>query len=184
MSVLTTYEHKKKWFERAKVENLIQVNENHTRAKNKITWHERNHKGQINLSVPKHMGNDSTQPRQEHMISQEEAQRAQHQSCDDRKLNSTAGSSRRGKWAQHHWQKSKEHKTHKLPLNTCTRAKEHTKLTPSTCDRAKSTPRNNSGKQRKLTKAPPTHMHTYPENVYANSSSPPELSIPPDATNA
>jgi hypothetical protein len=27
-------------------------------------------------------------------------------------------------------------------------------------------------------------MHTYPENVYANSSSPPELSIPPDATNA
>jgi hypothetical protein len=26
----------------------------------------------------------------------------------------------------------KEHKTHKLPLNTCTRAKEHTKLTLQT----------------------------------------------------
>jgi hypothetical protein len=25
--------------------------------------------------------------------------------------------------------RTKEHKTHKLPLNTCTRAKEHTKLT-------------------------------------------------------
>jgi hypothetical protein len=25
--------------------------------------------------------------------------------------------------------RAKEHKTHKLPLNTCTRAKEHTKLT-------------------------------------------------------
>ena len=33
----------------------------------------------------------------------------------------------------------KENKTHKLRLNTCTRAKEHTKLTLSTHDRVKST---------------------------------------------
>jgi hypothetical protein len=33
----------------------------------------------------------------------------------------------------------KERKTHKLPLNTGTRAKKHTKLTLSTHDRAKST---------------------------------------------
>jgi hypothetical protein len=32
-------------------------------------------------------------------------------------------------------QKAKEHKTHKLPLNTCTRTKEHTKLTLDTCKR-------------------------------------------------
>jgi hypothetical protein len=32
-----------------------------------------------------------------------------------------------------------KHKTHKLPLNTCTRAKEHTKLTLSTCETAKNT---------------------------------------------
>jgi hypothetical protein len=31
---------------------------------------------------------------------------------------------------------TKEHKTHKHPLNTCTRAKEHTKLTLNACDRA------------------------------------------------
>jgi hypothetical protein len=70
----------KKWFERAKAEQLIQVKENHTREKNKVTWHERNHKGQLNVSVPKDMGNGSTQPRQECMIHQEEAQRAQHRS--------------------------------------------------------------------------------------------------------
>jgi hypothetical protein len=34
-------------------------------------------------------------------------------------------------------QKAKEHKTHKLPLNTCTRTKEHTKLTLDTCEKAK-----------------------------------------------
>jgi hypothetical protein len=34
-------------------------------------------------------------------------------------------------------QKAKEHKTHKLPLNTCTRAKEHTKHTLDTCDKVK-----------------------------------------------
>jgi hypothetical protein len=34
--------------------------------------------------------------------------------------------------------RTKEHKTHKLPLNTCTRDKEHTKLTLNTCYRAKS----------------------------------------------
>jgi hypothetical protein len=34
--------------------------------------------------------------------------------------------------------REKEHKTHKLPLNTCTRAKEPTKLTLNTCDKAKS----------------------------------------------
>jgi glutamyl/glutaminyl-tRNA synthetase len=34
--------------------------------------------------------------------------------------------------------RAKKQKTHKLPLNTCTRAKEHTKLTLSTHDRAKS----------------------------------------------
>jgi hypothetical protein len=33
--------------------------------------------------------------------------------------------------------RAKERKTHKLPLNTCTRAKEHTKLTLSTHDREK-----------------------------------------------
>jgi hypothetical protein len=42
------------------------------------------------------------------------------------------------KRARRHRQKSKEAQTHKLPLNTCTRAKEHTKLTLSTHDRAKS----------------------------------------------
>jgi hypothetical protein len=35
--------------------------------------------------------------------------------------------------------RARKHKTHKLPINTCTRAKEHTKLTLSTHDRAKST---------------------------------------------
>jgi hypothetical protein len=35
--------------------------------------------------------------------------------------------------------REKKHKTHKLPLNTCNRAKEHTKLTLGTHDRAKST---------------------------------------------
>jgi hypothetical protein len=55
----------KKWFERAKTEHLIQVKENHTGAKNKVTWHERNHKCQLNVSVPKDMGNGSTQPRQD-----------------------------------------------------------------------------------------------------------------------
>jgi hypothetical protein len=34
--------------------------------------------------------------------------------------------------------RAKEHKTHKLPLNSCIMAKEHTKLTLHTCDRAKS----------------------------------------------
>jgi hypothetical protein len=34
--------------------------------------------------------------------------------------------------------RAKERETHKLPLNTCTRAKEHTKLTLHTWDRAKS----------------------------------------------
>jgi hypothetical protein len=44
----------------------------------------------------------------------------------------------RQKRAQHHRQKSKEAQTHKLPLNTCTRAKEHTKLTLHTWDKARS----------------------------------------------
>jgi hypothetical protein len=35
--------------------------------------------------------------------------------------------------------RAKKHKNHKVPLNTCTRAKEHTKLTLSTHDRAKTT---------------------------------------------
>jgi hypothetical protein len=35
--------------------------------------------------------------------------------------------------------RAQKQKTHKLPLNTCTRAKEHTKLTLSTHDGAKST---------------------------------------------
>jgi hypothetical protein len=35
--------------------------------------------------------------------------------------------------------RARKHKTHKLPINTCTRTKEHTKLTLSTHDRAKST---------------------------------------------
>jgi hypothetical protein len=35
--------------------------------------------------------------------------------------------------------RAKERKPHKLPQNTCTRAKDHTKLTLSTHDRAKST---------------------------------------------
>jgi hypothetical protein len=34
--------------------------------------------------------------------------------------------------------RAKEHKTHKLPLNSCIKAKEHTKLTLHTWDRAKS----------------------------------------------
>jgi hypothetical protein len=44
----------------------------------------------------------------------------------------------------------KKHRTHKLPQNTCTRAKEHTKLTLSTHDRAKST---------LSTHAPPKFVH-------------------------
>jgi hypothetical protein len=46
--------------------------------------------------------------------------------------------------------RAKKHKYHKLPLNTCTRAKEHTKLTLITYDRAKST---------LSTQAPPKLMH-------------------------
>ena len=46
--------------------------------------------------------------------------------------------------------KTKENKTHKLRLNSCIRAKEHTKLTLSTHDRAKST---------LSTQAPPKLMH-------------------------
>jgi hypothetical protein len=34
--------------------------------------------------------------------------------------------------------RAKECKIHKLPLNSCIKAKEHTKLTLHTCDRAKS----------------------------------------------
>jgi hypothetical protein len=45
---------------------------------------------------------------------------------------------------------AQEHKTHKLPLNTWTRAKEHTKLTLNSWDREKSTP---------SSQAPPKHMH-------------------------
>jgi hypothetical protein len=96
----------KKWFERANAEQLIQVKENHTRARNKVTWHERNHKGQLNVSVPKDMGNGSTQPRQECMIPQEEAQKGSTPIMDKRKHKSTVGSSRRGKGAQHHRHKS------------------------------------------------------------------------------
>jgi hypothetical protein len=44
----------------------------------------------------------------------------------------------RQKRARHHRQKAKEHKTHKLPLNSCIKAKEHTKLTLHTWDREKS----------------------------------------------
>jgi hypothetical protein len=46
--------------------------------------------------------------------------------------------------------RAKKHKTHKLPLNTCTRAKEHTKLTLSIHDRAKRT---------LSTHSPPKLMH-------------------------
>jgi hypothetical protein len=46
--------------------------------------------------------------------------------------------------------RAKKHKNHKVPLNTCTRAKEHTKLTLSTHDRAKTT---------LSTQAPPKLMH-------------------------
>jgi hypothetical protein len=46
--------------------------------------------------------------------------------------------------------RSKKHKNHKLPPNTCTRPKEHTKLTIITHDRAKST---------LSTQAPPKLMH-------------------------
>jgi hypothetical protein len=46
--------------------------------------------------------------------------------------------------------RAKKRKTHKLPLNTCTRAKEHTKLTLSTNDIEKST---------LSTQAPPKLMH-------------------------
>jgi hypothetical protein len=59
----------------AKAKKLIQVNEDHTRAKNQnhLAWEEPHQLGKI--SVPKDMGNGSTQLRQEHMIPQEEAQR-------------------------------------------------------------------------------------------------------------
>jgi hypothetical protein len=74
MSVLTTNEHKEMVWE-AKAKKLIQVNEDHTREKNQdhLAIEEPHQLGKI--SVPKDMGNDSTQPRQEHMIPQEEAQR-------------------------------------------------------------------------------------------------------------
>jgi hypothetical protein len=59
----------------AKAKKLIQVNEDHTRAKNHnhLAWEEPHQLGKI--SVPKDMGNGSTLPSQEHMIPQEEAQR-------------------------------------------------------------------------------------------------------------
>jgi hypothetical protein len=47
-------------------------------------------------------------------------------------------------------ERAKKHKNHKLPLNTCTRAKEHTKLTLSRHDRAKIT---------LSTQTPPELMH-------------------------
>ena len=76
MSVLTTYEHKEMVWE-AKAKKLIQVNKNRTKAKNKVTWHEKKHKGHTQLrkiSVPIDMGNGSTQPRcKAHMIPQNEA---------------------------------------------------------------------------------------------------------------
>lgn len=119
MSVLTTYEHKEPVW-KAKAESLIQVNENNTRAKNQnhLEWDETPRPHQLGkISVPKDKGNGSTQPRQAHMIPQEEAERAQHQSCDDRKLKLTAGSSRRGKGAQHHRQKSKRAQNSQAPPN-------------------------------------------------------------------
>jgi hypothetical protein len=59
--------------------------------------------------------------------------------------------------------RAKKHKTHKLPLNTCTRAKEHTKLTLSIHDRAKSTlstqsPLNSCIRVKELTKLT---LHTW-----------------------
>jgi hypothetical protein len=60
----------------AKAKKLIQVNEDHTRAKNQnhLAREEPHQLGKI--SVPKDMGNGSTQLRQKHMIPQEEAQRS------------------------------------------------------------------------------------------------------------
>ena len=76
MSVLTTNEHKYTVWE-AKGEKLIQVIESRTKAKNKVTWHEKNLKGHTQLrkiSVPIDMGNGSTQLRRKaHMIPQSEA---------------------------------------------------------------------------------------------------------------
>jgi hypothetical protein len=125
----------KKWFERAKTEHLIHVKENHTRAKNKVTLHERNHKGQLNVSVPKAMGNGSTQPRQECMIPQEEAQRAQHRSWTSEitrslkkrhkgintnhvTIENTSQPPAPQEEAKGSTPPAQEHKTHKLPLNT------------------------------------------------------------------
>jgi hypothetical protein len=124
-----------KWFERAKAEQIIQVKENQPRAKNKVTWHERNHKGQLNVSVPKDMGNDSTQPSQESMIPQEEAQRAQHRSWTS-EITRSLKKRHKGLNTNHviientsqlpapeeeekgSTPPAQEHKTHKLPLNT------------------------------------------------------------------
>jgi hypothetical protein len=51
----------------------------------------------------------------------------------------TTGSSRGGKKGlDTTGKRAKEHKTHKLPLNSCIKAKEHTKLTLHTWDREKS----------------------------------------------
>jgi hypothetical protein len=52
----------------------------------------------------------------------------------------TTGSSRGGgqKGLDTTSERAKEHKTHKLPLNSCIKAKEHTKLTLHTWDRAES----------------------------------------------
>jgi hypothetical protein len=74
MSVLTTNEHKEMVWE-AKAKKLIQVNEDHTRAKNQnhLAIEEPHQLGKI--SVPKDMGNGLRQSKQEHMIPQEEAQR-------------------------------------------------------------------------------------------------------------
>jgi hypothetical protein len=105
-------------------------------------------------------GSTPIMDKRNHMIPQEEAQRAQHQSCDNRKHNSTVGSSKRGNGAQHH-----RHKSTKLtssPLNTWTSAKEHTKLTLNSWHREKETTK----AQLRQTK------ETHQSSPYANASSP------------
>jgi hypothetical protein len=56
---------------RGKGRKLIQVNENHTRAKNQghLAWEATQWPNQLGkISVPKDMGNGSTQPRREQTI--------------------------------------------------------------------------------------------------------------------
>ena len=111
------------------------------------------------------MGNGLTQPRHKaHMIPQDEAKGTTPIMYP--KLTSCRLLEWRQKGSTPSAKRAKEHKAHKLPLNTCIRTKEHTKLPLNTYDRTKS--KTIKAQHNKPKGAPIAQMHTPPEHVRAS----------------